>query len=73
MGKRACEWIDAGYVLSCFGKTVKKARVQYNAYVKEGVALGSRPELVGGGLIRSLGGWEEVKKMRVSGQERLKG
>jgi len=73
MGKTACEWMDTGYVLSYFGKTVNKARVQYNAYVKEGVALGSRPELVGGGLIRSLGGWEEVKKMRISNQERLKG
>jgi len=26
------------------------------------VGQGRRPELVGGGLIRSLGGWEGVKK-----------
>jgi putative transposase len=32
-----------------------------------------RPQLVGGGLIRSLGGWAEVKKMRLSGQDRLRG
>ena len=25
-----------------------------------------------GGLIRSLGGWDEVKKMRQSGQDRIK-
>ncbi len=28
---------------------------------------------MGGGLIRSLGGWEAVKKMRIYGQERVKG
>jgi hypothetical protein len=27
---------------------------------------------VGGGLIRSLGGWDEVKKMRARGQDRIK-
>ena len=73
MGKRAWKWMDTKYVLSYFGKTVSKARDQYNSYVKEGVALGSRPELVGGGLIRSLGGWEAVKRMRMGGQERVKG
>ncbi|MFH1243698.1 MAG: transposase, partial [Pseudomonadota bacterium] len=46
---------------------------EYDSYVEEGVALGSQPVLVGGGLIRSLGGWEEVKKMRIDGQERVKG
>ena len=29
--------------------------------------------MVGGGLIRSLGGWAEGKKMRLRGQDRLKG
>jgi putative transposase len=73
MGKRACGWMDTKYVLSFFGRTASKARGEYYSYVKEGVALGSRPELVGGGLIRSLGGWEAVKKMRIGGQERVKG
>ncbi len=31
------------------------------------------PELVGGGLIRSLGGWAEAKKLRLKGMDRLKG
>ncbi|MCG2776900.1 MAG: hypothetical protein L6406_14600 [Desulfobacterales bacterium] len=65
--------MDTKYVLSYFGKTVSKARGQYNSYVKEVVELGRRPELVGGGLIRSLGGWEAIKKMRIDGQERVKG
>jgi len=31
------------------------------------------PGLTGGGLIRSLGGWAASKKMRLKGQDRLKG
>jgi len=73
MGKRACEWMDTKYVLSYFGKTVGKARSLYNSYVKEGIEIGKRPELVGGGLIRSLGGWEAIKKLRLDGEERVKG
>ncbi|MGD9976270.1 MAG: hypothetical protein AB7S77_24695 [Desulfatirhabdiaceae bacterium] len=34
---------------------------------------GGRPDLTGGGLIRSLGGWDEIQKMRRSGQDRIKG
>ena len=71
MGERVCEWVDTKYVLSYFGKTLNKARGEYRLYVKEGAASGHRPELVGGGLIRSLGGWEAIKKMRVNGPERV--
>ena len=35
--------------------------------------MGRRPELVGGGLVRSLGGWTGVKKMRQQGMDRIKG
>ena len=34
------------------------------AYVEKGLAQGHRPELVGGGLIRSAGGWSVIKAMR---------
>jgi len=32
--------------------------------VCEGIPLGRRPELVGGGLVRSAGGWAEVRALR---------
>jgi len=60
-------------VLSIFGGNGGEARRRYRAYVREGIAQGRRPELVGGGLIRSLGGWAAVKKMRLTGHDRLKG
>jgi putative transposase len=62
-----------GYVLRKFGKTVRKGRSEYLVFVQAGVSEGRKPELVGGGLIRSLGGWKEVKKLRLDRQDRMKG
>ena len=73
MGKKKREWYDAKYALSFFGKTVSDARKRYLAYVKEGVDQGRRPELVGGGLVRSLGGWSVARQLRLKGQDRVKG
>jgi putative transposase len=73
MGNAKRPWQDEKYVFAYFGKSVKAARKGYLEYMEEGVEQGRRPELVGGGLIRSLGGWKKVKKMRISGQDRIKG
>ena len=43
-------------VLLHFDDTIKVARRRYRQFVKEGVDQGSRPELQGGGLVRSAGG-----------------
>jgi len=59
MGIVKRKWQDTGYVLSVFGD-----RKRYIRYVEEGIELGRRPELVGGGLIRSMGGWSEVLALR---------
>jgi len=60
-------------VLAVFGKTPAAARRGYAAYVRAGYGQGRRPELTGGGLIRSFGGWVASKKLRLKGQDRLKG
>lgn len=66
-----------GYVLGYFGKRRSQAIRQYLAYIEKGTEQGRMPELLGGGLIRSLGGWEEVKKKRrqqwVKGDQRILG
>ena len=56
-------WQDTEYVLSHFGQN-RGRRKNYLQFVKEGEGQGRRPELVGGGLIRSLGGWSEVLALR---------
>ena len=43
-------------VLKHFGKTIKKARRRYRQFVKKGIDQGKRPDLQGGGLVRSAGG-----------------
>jgi len=66
MGKVVRPWQDCAYVLSWFGSREKEARKAYRSYVAEGTPLGRQPELVGGGLIRSLGGWSQVRALRTS-------
>ena len=72
MGRREVKWQDVDDVLSLFGGHVGVARGRYRAFMEEGLDMGRRPELVGGGLIRSLGGWASVKAMR-KGDVRIKG
>jgi hypothetical protein len=63
LGEVKREWQDTGYVLAFFGQEGESRR-NYLAYVMEGMAQGRRPDLVGGGLVRSLGGWSEVLALR---------
>ena len=63
MGYIKRDWQDTGYILSFFGKT-RSGKSNYLKFIQQGIELGSRPELVGGGLIRSLGGWAEVLALR---------
>jgi REP element-mobilizing transposase RayT len=63
------EWQDRHTVLAYFGKRRKRAIEKYEDFVGEGIEAGSRPELVGGGLIRSLGGWSQVLSLRRVGSK----
>ena len=62
MRKKKRLWQDVAYVLRYFGDNHRRARREYYSYVEEGLGQGRRDDLTGGGLIRSLGGWSEVKK-----------
>jgi REP element-mobilizing transposase RayT len=72
MGKQVVLWQDTDKILRLFAAKKVAARRKYRDYVEKGVDLGRRPELVGGGLIRSMGGWKQAKKM-IKGQQRVKG
>ncbi len=67
-GKRKRLWQDRDYVLRYFGRTDREARAAYVSFVSEGVEQGRRPELVGGGLLRSVGGWKGLEELRKSGE-----
>ncbi len=71
MGRVRAAWQDRDYVLRWFGQVEGPARKAYRRYVEEGIEEGRRPELVGGGLIRSMGGWSQVISMRSLGHREL--
>jgi REP element-mobilizing transposase RayT len=78
VGRVEREWQDTHYVLGYFSKAQKKARMAYVSFVSEGIKGGRRPELIGGGLVRSVGGWTALKELRreglrIKGDERILG
>jgi len=72
MGRIKNNWQDRDYVLAWFGKREGEAKRAYRRYLAEGIKQGRRPELVGGGVVRSYGGWSAVLSLRRS-QERISG
>ena len=78
MGRNINEWQDTDYILTLFADQRSTARRRYRLFVKQGIEAGRRPDLVGGGLIRSLGGWKAARSLtkghqRVKGDERILG
>jgi putative transposase len=69
IGKAKHPWMDSDYVLLQFGSTRRKGMAEYRKFMREGVGLGHQPELTGGGLLRSLGGWSQVIARRRSGNK----
>jgi REP element-mobilizing transposase RayT len=57
-------WQAVAEALGQYGSRTKVARKHYQRFVAEGVGQGQRPELQGGGLVRSLGGWDRVRALR---------
>jgi putative transposase len=72
LGKKKRAWQDVDYVLHAFGGTIRSGRREYLAYVEAGVQQGRREDLTGGGLIRSLGGWSVVVRLRSKRKNHLK-
>ena len=68
MGYVNRDWQDTEYVLSYFGKR-HDSRKNYLKFIKQGISQGRRPDLVGGGLIRSIGTWAEVLALRRRGEK----
>jgi hypothetical protein len=68
MGKIDRDWQDRETILSYFGRRRREAIIRYEEFIKEGISQGRREELVGGGLIRSLGGWSQVLSLRRRGE-----
>ncbi|MBW2367920.1 MAG: transposase [Deltaproteobacteria bacterium] len=77
-GKRSNDWQNAEDVLLRFAQHLGSAREKYREFIQSGTEMGKHPELTGGGLIRSMGGWSAVKVLRkaetyMKGDERILG
>jgi putative transposase len=78
MGRTERAWQDTEYVLALFGSTFTEARINLHRHVAQWELKGSCPELTGGGLIRSAGGWRALKQAfregaKLAGDERILG
>jgi REP element-mobilizing transposase RayT len=78
LGLHRQRWQDVEALLAYFGRQLVSARKRYCAFVSQGVDLGRRWDLTGGGLIRSSGGWAAVQtlkkeKAHVKSDERILG
>jgi REP element-mobilizing transposase RayT len=78
MGKCNAEWQDSDTVLRHFAAGKRSARSRYLKFMEKGISQGRRRDLIGGGLVRSAGGWAVVKQLRklkihLKGDERILG
>jgi putative transposase len=64
MGKIERHWQDTDTILACFGKRRNPAIKRYEEFINNRVSQGKRDDLLGGGLIRSLGRWSQVFSLR---------
>ena len=78
MGKHCQKWQSIDEVLSLFDERVGTARKLYREFLFAGIKSVDVPNLSGGGLVRSHGGWESLSRfrqehVRIIGDERILG
>lgn len=67
LGHNPPAWMAIDELLLRFGARPVAARTAYSAFVAAGVEQGKRTDLIGGGLVRSAGGWQQIKTAAESG------
>jgi putative transposase len=78
LGRRSFAAQDVEFVLRQFGPTPARARRAYRDFLRDGLDQPESPDLDGGGLRRSAGGWETLDRLtrgreRWAGDERVLG
>ena len=72
IGSSRNDWQERDYVLRQFSETKGKAVRAYRRFMEEGIAQGRRNDLVGGGLVRSQGGWSQVVSLTGKKKKEMK-
>lgn len=78
IGRRRRSWQAREEIFVRFGDKRRRAVQRYRQFIADGFSQGRRKELTGGGLLRSAGGWEGVRALRLAkeywrGDERILG
>ena len=78
LGNTNKSWQEIDKILGLFHERRYMARRNYKNFIIKGIAQGKRPDLVGGGLVRSVGGWSALISKRQAktyqkGDERILG
>ena len=68
LGAESVRWQSISEVLLRFDSELKPAQDKYREFVAAGKDQGRRPELCGGGLLRSVGGWQPILMARRFGE-----
>jgi putative transposase len=64
IGTAKYSWHTTEEVLIRFDANLSTATQKYETFIFEGIAAGKRPDLTGGGLVRSAGGWQSLVSTR---------
>lgn len=78
LGNARNSWQEIDKILNLFHRKRHLARRYYRNFIQKGVAQGQRPDLMGGGLVRSVGGWSALQSLHLAniyqkGDERMLG
>ena len=78
LGRNTMSWHDVSDVLRRFHAQPSQARKRYCEFIVAGANEMEGPNLSGGGVVRSTGGWEDLSKLRCEhvqciGDERILG
>lgn len=64
IGNKRYPWQDKEGVLSYFGRQSRKAVFGYRKFIEAGIGQEDRIDFLGGGLVRSAGGWSSLLSLR---------
>lgn len=64
LGRHPFKWHDVEMALRYFSSNHRKAIISYTKFVTAGVQSNLQIDLEGGGLIRSLGGWDSLNHLK---------
>lgn len=64
VGCKQYPWQNKDEVLLLFGKKEKEAIAGYREFIKDGIGQKEKIDFLGGGLVRSAGGWSSLISMR---------